>query len=222
MVGSGCCIRTEAPRSVLVETTDDRRPQGPYGHLMGASDSTLPRHVTLADGDRIVLRDVRDGDEPVLRRMLGHVTGDSRWMRFFCGGADLESAVSLEALADGVRALGVLAFDEDDRILGHGMCVPAGDDVAEVAFEVVDGQHRRGIGGVLLAELVRRARTAGYRTLVAEVLPVNRDMLDMLAASGLPITKAQRDGVVHVRIPLQPSSDPDPDPEACSGEATRV
>lgn len=179
------------------------RPEAPYARPMGASDPTTPRHVTLADGGRIVLRDVRDGDEPVLRQMLDHVTGDSRWMRFFCGGADLDSAASLEALADGVRAVGVLAFDEDDRILGHGMCVPAGDDAAEVAFEVVDGQHRRGIGGVLLAELVRRARTAGYRNLVAEVLPFNQDMLDMLAASGLPMTKATRDGVVHVTIPLQ-------------------
>lgn len=172
---------------------------------MGASASTTSRHATLPDGERIVLRDVRPGDERLLRLMLDHVTGDSRWMRFFSGGADIDSAVSLEALADGVRALGVLALDDDDRVLGHGMCVPADEDVAEIAFEVVDGQHRRGIGGVLLADLVRRARTAGYRTLVAEVLPVNRDMLDMLAASGLPMTKPVRDGVVHVTIPLQPS-----------------
>lgn len=182
---------------------------------MLASASTAPasRDVTLQDGGRITLRDVGPGDEARLRWMLDHVTGDSRWMRFFGGVSDVARVAAVEARADGIRTIGVLALDEDERVLGHGMCVPADGDAAEVAFEVVDGQHRRGIGGILFAELVRRARAAPYRTLVAEVLPGNRDMLDMLAASGLPMTQAVRRGVVHVTIPLSPSpGDAEPRP----------
>ncbi len=177
----------------------------------GPSSAADSRRVLLPDGSAIVLRDVRRGDEPLLRRMLDHVTGDSRWMRFFSGGADVDRVAALEALADGVRSLGVLALD-GDRVLGHGMCVPIDGDVAEIAFEVVDGEHRRGIGGVLLGELVRRAPGAGYRQLVAEVLPGNRDMLDMLAASGLPVERSIRSGVVHATIPLDRVADPDPRP----------
>lgn len=181
---------------------------------MPASASTAPpsRQVTLPDGGRITLRDVGPGDEQRLRLMLDHVTGDSRWLRFFGGVSDVGRVAKLEARTDGVRTIGVLALDASGRTLGHGMCVPAGEDVAEVAFEVVDGQHRRGIGGVLFAELVRRARVGSYRSLVAEVLPDNRDMLDMLTASGLPMTKTVRHGVVHVTIPLTPPGDPDPRP----------
>lgn len=154
-----------------------------------------------------MLRDVRPGDEPALHELLEHVTGDSRWMRFFSGGADIDRAVALEAFADGVRTLGVLALSVDGRVLGHGMCVPTQGEAAEIAFEVVDGQHRRGIGGVMLEHLVQRARTAGYRILVAEVLPSNRDMRDMLAASGLQMTRGTDSGIVRFSIPLDRSTD---------------
>lgn len=192
-------------------TTDDTREGAAYRRHMLASATTVPtaRPVTLPDGGRITLRDVGPGDERRLRRMLDHVTGDSRWLRFFGGISDIARVAALESQADGVRTIGVLALDADQRILGHGMCVPADGDAAEIAFEVVDGQHRRGIGGVLFAELVRRAHDAGYRTLVAEVLPDNRDMLDMLAASGRPMTKAVHHGVVHVTVPLVPPGDAD-------------
>lgn len=195
-------------------TTDDTGEGAAYRRHMLASATTVPtsRHVTLPDGGRITLRDVGPGDERRLRLMLEHVTGDSRWLRFFGGVSDIARVAALEARADGIRTIGVLALDTDGRILGHGMCVPAGDDTAEVAFEVVDGEHRRGIGGVLFAELVRRADVAGYRTLVAEVLPENRDMLDMLAASGRPMTQAIHRGVVHVTIPLASPGDAEPRP----------
>lgn len=195
-------------------TTDDSGTGAAYRRRMCASSSTAPtrRQVTLPDGGRITLRDVVPEDERRLRLMLDHVTGDSRWMRFFGGVSDVGRAAEVEARADGVRTIGILALDADERTLGHGMCVPEAGDVAEIAFEVVDGEHRRGIGGALLSELVRRARSARYRTLVAEVLPDNRDMLDMLAASGLPMTSTVRRGVVRVAIPLASPGDAEPRP----------
>lgn len=163
--------------------------------------STTSRR-TLADGESIVLREVTPADEQLLLSLLEHVTGESRWLRFFTGGADIRRAAAEEARCDDVR-LGVLALSADGtRILGHGMCFPAGGETAEIAFEVADGQHRRGIGGTLLAYLTERARSVGYRELVAEVLPSNRDMIDLLIASGLPLRSRTSDGVRHVSIPL--------------------
>lgn len=169
--------------------------------------ATGPTTTTvLRDGERIDLHDVRPDDEGALLALLEHVTGDARWMRFFTGGADLRTAAHLAVDVDGARRFGLLVTTADARVvLGHGMVVPAGDDTAEVAFEVADGHHRRGIGTLLLRELAARARTAGYRTLVAEVLPVNRDMLDMLDDSGLPVTARRDGGIVHATIAVDSS-----------------
>lgn len=168
----------------------------------GATARPWAEHRTLACGDRILLREVTPADEQLLLTLLEHVTGDARWMRFFTGGADIHRAAAAEACAGDGR-LGVLALSDDGtQILGHGMCVPAGGDAAELAFEVADGYHRRGIGSLLLAHLVDRARRAGYHELVADVLPSNRDMIDLLRASPVPMSDRLTDGVRHVSIPL--------------------
>ena len=68
-----------------------------------APDPGVPpvlRHTTLPDGERIALREVGPGDEEVLRRLLEHVTGDSRWLRFFGGGTDIVRAAHAGAGAD--------------------------------------------------------------------------------------------------------------------------
>lgn len=166
--------------------------------------STVAQH-TLPDGEEILLRDVAPDDAPLLLGLLERVTGEARWLRFFTGGANIASAAAEEARCDGRdgRRLGVLALSADGQeVLGHGMCVPAAPAIAEVAFEVADGHHRRGIGSVLLAHLAGAARAAGYEELLAEVLPQNRDMQDLLTASGLEQIVRVSDGVRHVRIPL--------------------
>lgn len=152
---------------------------------------------------RLRLRPVTPDDEPLLRELLGHVTGDSRWSRFFTGGVDLDRVARMEARCDDPRRIGVLALGPDDEVLGHGMCVPLDDETScEIAFEVADGHHRQGIGTAMLFDLVARAREAGVRQLVAEVLPGNRDMIDLLRDSGLPIEQRLEDGVSHYEVAL--------------------
>lgn len=162
---------------------------------------------TLSSGEPVLLRDVALGDEALLLGLLEHVTGDSRWFRFFTGGADIGKAAAAEADCDGDRRLGVLVLSGDgSEVLGHGMCVPAGGAEAEIAFEVADGHHRRGIGGIMLEHLVRRARDAGFDTVVAEVLPSNRDMLDLLESSGHELRSTTSGGIRSVRIALSPEA----------------
>lgn len=164
------------------------------------------RH-TLSSGEPVLLRDVAPGDEGLLLELLEHVTGDSRWFRFFTGGADIRRAAATEARGDGDRRPGVLVLSGDGAtVLGHGMCVDAGGGEAEVAFEVADGHHRRGIGGVMLQHLLDRAPADGFTGLVAEVLPSNHDMLDLLASSGRELRSTTAGGVRSVRIALPPGT----------------
>jgi acetyltransferase len=60
----------------------------------------------------------------------------------------------------------------------------ANTEVAEVAVAVIDEFQRRGLGGVLLAELARVARTHGIRTFQLIVLPENTQMLGLLRKMG--------------------------------------
>lgn len=171
-----------------------------------APSSSITRH-TLSTGEPVLLRDVSPDDEALLLELLEHVTGESRWFRFFSGGANIRAAAAVEARGDGVRRLGVLVLAADGRtVLGHGMCVPAGGGEAEIAFEVADGHHRRGIGGIMLEHLIGRARTAGFESVVAEVLPSNRDMLDLLRSSGHELRSTSAGGIRSVRIGLVPTS----------------
>jgi acyl-CoA synthetase (NDP forming)/GNAT superfamily N-acetyltransferase len=71
------------------------------------------------------------------------------------------------------------------------------DDTAEVALLVADAHQVRGIGTLLLEELARRARFHGIGRLVADVLPENRRMLGVFAASGLHAVNDVEAGVVH-------------------------
>ncbi|MDO9410895.1 GNAT family N-acetyltransferase [Patulibacter sp.] len=176
-------------------TTDPRS-----ADLVGTS-----RH-TLSTGEPVLVRDVVPGDEARLLGLLEHVTGDSRWFRFFTGGADIHKAAAIEARGDGDRGPGVLVLSGDGAtVLGHGMCVDAGGGEAEVAFEVADGHHRRGVGGIMLQHLLVRARADGFTGVVAEVLPSNRDMLDLLASSGRELRSTTAGGIRSVRITLAPA-----------------
>ena len=76
------------------------------------------------------------------------------------------------------------------------------EEHAEVAFVVADEFQGQGVGSTLLSHLATIGRELGIRFLDAEVLPGNRQMLDVFEHSGLPITEIVRDGVLHVELRL--------------------
>lgn len=83
------------------------------------------------------------------------------------------------------------------RVQGAGA-----EDHAEVAFTVLDPHQGRGVATLLLEHLARIARELGYRVFEAEVLPDNRQMLEVFEHSGLPMQDGVREGVVHVELGL--------------------
>ena len=54
----------------------------------------------------------------------------------------------------------------------------------------------------MLAHLVGIARGLGIRYLEAEVMPENRPMMAVFRRSGLPMTEAVHEGVLHVELRL--------------------
>jgi acyl-CoA synthetase (NDP forming)/GNAT superfamily N-acetyltransferase len=153
-----------------------------------------------ADGGIVRIRPACVEDEDALHELCRLTSDRTLFLRFF--------AINRRA-AD--RYLTSLARPSDHdhvalvaEVGGHVVATAAServtDDTAEVALLVADAHQVRGIGTLLLEELARRARFHGIRRLVADVLPENRRMLGVFAASGLHAVNDVEVGVVHTLL----------------------
>jgi GNAT superfamily N-acetyltransferase len=72
-----------------------------------------------------------------------------------------------------------------------------------VAFVVDDRYQHRGIATILLEELADAAWKQGVETFMAQTLVENRDMLDVFAGSGFPVSTTSEYGTVDVRFSIR-------------------
>jgi L-amino acid N-acyltransferase YncA len=134
--------------------------------------------VRLRDGSSVTVRTVSDHDEPALRSFLESLCLEAQRMRFFTGAANVAFAAHLGAAADSQHC-GLVAHDETGVLVGHATYVKLGDTHAEVAVEVADHLHDRGLGTILIERLAVIAEQRGITHFVAEVLSENHAMLDV-------------------------------------------
>jgi len=90
----------------------------------------------------------------------------------------MASAAHLAAAADAEHC-GLIAHDEMGVLVGHATYVKLDETRAEVAVEVADHLHDRGLGTILIERLAAVAETRGITHFVAEVLSENQAMLDV-------------------------------------------
>lgn len=156
--------------------------------------------VPLRNGARVAIRLLVDADRPALERFLEGLSLQARRFRFFTGGVDpgrMAGAIG----AGGPDRFGLVALDEDGAVVGHALCIELGGDRAELAVEVADGLHGQGLGTILLERLAQEAERRGVRTLVAEVLPENREMLAVFN-DGFDASVTWREGVDEIEFPV--------------------
>ncbi len=148
--------------------------------------------VGLRDGSRVAIRPVLAGDEPALGLFLGELCPQARRLRFFSEGIDLARTAHWAAHPS-VGLYGLVAEDENERIVGHALYVLLAPERAEVAVEVADCFHGRGLGTLLIARLAAIAEQRGITHFVAEVLCENHAMLDVFR-EGFDARVVRRDG----------------------------
>jgi GNAT superfamily N-acetyltransferase len=150
----------------------------------------------------VVVRAVAPGDLPALDALLTHLSGRSRYRRWFTGAIDVHRAAAWAADPALHHAVGLVAVAPDGEIVGHAAMIAIDDARAEVCFEVAEPWRHQGVAGGLLGELARRGKQRGLQTLVAEVLTENADMLAVLREHGP--TRGHRDGnVVELELLLR-------------------
>lgn len=149
-----------------------------------------PRVVELRDGTRVRLRPIAPEDEPLLHEAVEAMSERSVYLRFFSPIKRMSDALAHRlAVVDYSDRFALVATNSKsatkERIVGVARYDRAhGTDVAEVAVAVIDAFQRRGLGGILLAELARVARSHGIKTFQLVVLPENREMLGLLRKLG--------------------------------------
>lgn len=164
-----------------------------------ASDLAAPARAAdaiLLDGTTVAVRPVMPGDVAGVARLLEGLSERSRWLRFFSGAADLGAAARLAATMPGL----VAEAGEPGEIVGHVLYAPEGERRAEVAFEVADDWHGRGIGTLLLGAAAGQAALEGIETLTAIVLPENHPMVSVFRDSGFPVEVQSRPGELCVEL----------------------
>ena len=149
-----------------------------------------PHAVELRDGSKIKLRPIAPEDEPLLHDAVAAMSERTVYFRFFSPIKRMSDALAHRlAVVDYEDRFAIVATSQkpatSERIVGVARYDRArGTDVAEVAVAVIDEFQRRGLGGILLAELARVGRRHGIKTFQLIVLPENREMLGLLRKLG--------------------------------------
>jgi acetyl coenzyme A synthetase (ADP forming)-like protein len=161
-----------------------------------------PTDVILRDGSTLRLRAPLASDADALLAFFTGLSDHSRYLRFH--GFPALGPRLVEPFVDpDWEERGSLIGCLENRVVALANWARLRDRrAAEVAFTVDDAFQRRGIATRLLERLAESAAEAGIEQFVAEVLPENRNMLDVFRDVGFEAVRELGGGEVEVRFPI--------------------
>jgi acetate---CoA ligase (ADP-forming) len=164
--------------------------------------------IVLRDGSTLALRRAVEGDTAAIVRFFEGLSRQSLYQRFL-GFPRLEAKTLSCLVPQDASAGTALVGESAGRIVAFAGFYPrdGSGDRAEVAFAIADALQGRGIGTRLLERLADIARERGIRSFDAFVLGENRRMMDVFLESGYRITSRIEQGVVHVTLALERTTD---------------
>lgn len=174
--------------------------------------------IEVADGRRVHVRALTPQDSEAVRLFFRALSPNSRYQRFFSGGASPPESV-LRALTEidqrrhvafvaiSARAAGT---DEAPRIVADARYV--WQDVAcsaEFAIAIADDWQRQGLGSELMRRLAEYAEQSGVRSLFGHVLKKNGPMTALVRAlGGNIVADPQDDALCLAKIDLKLAEPP--------------
>ena len=183
---------------------DQLEPRGRYPR-------EIERRVAAKDGRELLLRALRPTDEPKLTELFYSLSGATLYRRFqhvTKRVAHEERQYYLDIDYQDNMAIVLETCDprREPEIVGIAQYfLDRATGYADVGFIVADGWQGKGLGRVLVDEIVRLARGSGAAGLTADVLTTNGAMLSLLRRAGHQVQEDSRDGVSRLRIPFGPA-----------------
>jgi GNAT superfamily N-acetyltransferase len=163
--------------------------------------------VTLRDGSRVLVRQVRPQDKPLFERGIARLGHRSRYQRFLSIHPPSLSPEELVFFTE-VDHADHEAIGAIDEATGEGVAVarymrlPAAPEVAEAAITVLDEWQGRGLGTVLGDRLAALAELRGITRFTATLFATNRAMAHVFAHLGTVREAPPEAGVVEVDVDL--------------------
>jgi acetyltransferase len=165
----------------------------------------LEREIALRDGTRVRIRPILPEDEPRLITLYDRLSRQTRYQRFFGVMKRLppDWAHSL-ANVDYRRRMALVAerdLDWRPELIGVARYEPSVEEgTAEVAIVIQDFWQGRGLGTILLKEILRAADAHGIHRFCGHVLADNQRMLALLSRLTDIHQHKTEQGVVDVRF----------------------
>ena len=165
--------------------------------------------VVLRDGGTAHVRPIRPDDADALQAFHVGQSQRSTYFRFFAPlerlpDAELERFTRVDH-HDRVALVAVSSEEGAERIIAVARYDRTAPTTAEVAFNVSDRHHGRGLGSVLLEHLAAAAQERGVHRFTAEVLPQNGRMLAVFREAGYEVHQRLDDGIVWVSFDVDPT-----------------
>ena len=141
------------------------------------------RSGRLPDGTRVFLRPLREADLAHAQEYFARLSDETRYLRFMTATPELspQTLAQLVAAMHEVRAaitVAVVDHGHREELIGGARVVPTErHGTCEFAVSIVDAWQARGVGTVLMREVVRLARSLHYHRVEGTVLSVNTKML---------------------------------------------
>ena len=164
------------------------------------------RHVTLRDGEKVLLRPLTVDDARLYPDFLAEVTADDLRLRFFAPMRqvspelidklihyDPDKAMAFIAIAEASgKMLGVVRLHDD-----------ASGDTAEFAIILRSRLKGHGLGWLMMKHMIAKARDKGLATVRGQVLAENVTMLQMCEELGFHVSDDPTErGVKVVTLPM--------------------
>jgi len=159
----------------------------------------LEQEIVLRDGARLRLRPIRPDDEPRLSTLYDRLSRLTAYQRFFTALNRLPPDwAHFLANVDYRRRLALVVESPTDEELIAVARYESTDrtDTAEVAFVVQDGWQNRGLGAILLGDLLAAAEARGLTRFIAYVLADNTRMIRLLDRLTIVLERKVESGVV--------------------------
>lgn len=168
------------------------------------------KSATLNDGTPVLLRPIRPEDEPDLTALYSRLSPETIYQRFFTVMARLPpSWAHILAKVDYDRRMAIVAIGPDSELIAVARYdYDEAAKEAEIAIVVQDQWQGKGLGTVMMTELLTYATTKGIHRVRAHVLSDNSRMLDMLARLGVILERRTERGVTSLLLEPRTRAEP--------------
>lgn len=159
----------------------------------------LESDFALKNGAIVHIRPIRPEDEGALIDISRHLSPQTVYQRFFSALPELPPEMAHHLANVNYTDRMALIAEAAGQPIAVGRYEPTGDPgQVELALVVLDEWQNRGLGRILLREIVRAAVANGIRRFRADVLADNHPMLRLLASELVIVDRQIQAGIVSL------------------------